>query len=114
MSDNIVIGLNTLAHIVEIVGASVLLLGLIIATLRCSLESVKGEAKNAIERYRRSLGRVILTGLELLVVATIIKTITFDPTLASIELLVLMIAIRTIIGWTTALEMNRRWPWQRE
>jgi len=24
-----------------------------------------------------------------------------------------MIVIRTIVGWTTALEISSRWPWQR-
>ena len=66
-----------------------------------------------MKSYRRGLARVILTGLELLVVATIIRTVTFDPTLENLEILILMIVIRTIIGWTTALEMNNRWPWQR-
>jgi uncharacterized membrane protein len=67
----------------------------------------------AVKNYRRGLARVILAGLELLVVATIIKTVTFDPTLENLKLLILMIIIRTIIGWTIALEMNNRWPWQR-
>jgi uncharacterized membrane protein len=66
-----------------------------------------------VKSYRRGLARVILTGLELLVVATIIRTVTFEPTLENLEILILMIVIRTIIGWTTALEMNNRWPWQR-
>ncbi len=34
MSDSIILGLNTLVHVVEIVGASILLLGFIIATVR--------------------------------------------------------------------------------
>lgn len=113
MSDSIILGLNTLVHVIEIVGASILLLGFIFATVRCILESLKVGGGNAVKRYRRGLARVILTGLELLVVATIIKTITFEPTLENLQILILMIVIRTTIGWTTALEMNNRWPWQR-
>ena len=113
MSDSIIVGLNTLVHVVEIAGASILLLGFIIATVRCVLESLQVGGKKAVKSYRRGLARVILTGLELLVVATIIRTVTFEPTLENLEILILMIVIRTIIGWTTALEMNNRWPWQR-
>ncbi len=68
--------------------------------------SCVGQAKD-----RRALGRVILIGLELLVAATIIKTITVKPTVEGMGLLVFMVAIRTTIGWTTFLEMNGRWPW---
>ena len=113
MTDDILLGLNTLVHIVEIVGASILVLGFIIATVRCAIASVRIGGKQAINRYRQGLARVILAGLELLVVATIIKTVTFEPTVENLKLLILMIIIRTIIGWTIALEMNNRWPWQR-
>jgi uncharacterized membrane protein len=51
--------------------------------------------------------------LEILVAATIIKTITLDPTLENMGLLAMMIAIRTALGWAMVLEMNGRWPWQK-
>jgi len=59
-----------------------------------------------------SLGRVVLIGLGILVAATIIKTVTLDPTVENIGLLTIMVAIRTILGWTIVLEMSDRWPWQ--
>ena len=113
MSDDIILGLNILVNVVEILGATLLLIGFIIATIRCIIESLRVGRKQAVKSYRRGLARVILTGLELLVLATIIKTVTFDPSLENLEILIMMIVIRTIIGWTTALEMNNRWPWQR-
>ncbi len=58
------------------------------------------------------MGRVILIGLEILLAATIIKTVTLEPTLEILGLLAIMVAIRTTIGWTTALEMSGRWPWR--
>jgi uncharacterized membrane protein len=69
--------------------------------------------RQAIDHYRRALGRVVLIGLEVLVAATIIKTITVTPTLESMGILVFMVAIRTALGWTMVLEMNGRWPWQK-
>jgi uncharacterized membrane protein len=51
--------------------------------------------------------------LEVLVAATIIKTISVNPTLESMGLLAFMVIIRTIIGWTTVLEIRSRWPWQQ-
>jgi uncharacterized membrane protein len=55
---------------------------------------------------------VILIGLELLVAATIVKTITLEPTLEGMGRLAIMVAIRTILGWTTVLEVSGRWPWE--
>jgi uncharacterized membrane protein len=104
-------GLNVLAKLLEIVGAIILVVGFVVGTVRWLRESFQEKIADAGERYRRALGRVILIGLELLVAATIIKTITVKPTVEGMGLLVFMVAIRTTIGWTTFLEMNGRWPW---
>ena len=70
-------------------------------------------AAAAIEGYRKAIGRVVLIGLEILVAATIIKTITLDPTFENMGLLAIMVTIRTALGWSMALEMNGSWPWQK-
>lgn len=113
MNESIVHGLEIVARLLEIVGASALILGFIIATARGLRGAGRDGALQASVQYRRALGRTVLIGLEVLVAATIIKTITVKPTLEGVGLLVLMIVIRTILGWTMVLEMNGRWPWQR-
>ena len=52
----------------------------------------------AVEGYRKSIGRVTLIGLEILVAATIITTIIVNPTLEGLGYLVSMVAIRTLLG----------------
>ena len=52
--------------------------------------------------------------IQILVAATIIKTISVDPSLKSMGFLAIMIVIRTMLGWTTVLEMTGRWPWQKQ
>jgi len=112
MPEAVIDGLRSLAQILEIIGACALIVGFVIATVRCVRQVNKLGATQAIEGYRRAIGRVVLIGLEILVAATIIKTITFDPTLENMGLLAMMIAIRTALGWAMVLEMNGRWPWQ--
>jgi uncharacterized membrane protein len=65
------------------------------------------------KNYRQALGRVVLIGLEVIVAATILKTITLEETVESVSFLAIMVAIRTILGWSMVLEMTGRWPWQR-
>ena len=112
MPEAVADGLRSLAQMLEIVGATALIVGFVIATVRCVLQVNQLGATQAIEGYRRAIGRVVLIGLEILVAATIIKTITFDPTGENMGMLAMMIAIRTALGWTMVLEMNGRWPWQ--
>ncbi len=113
MPDEVLQGLGVLVRVLEIVGAGILVLGFVIATGRWFLGTLRQGADPAAESYRQALGRVVLNGLEILVAATIIKTITLEPTVESLSLLAITVAIRTILGWTMVLEMSGRWPWQR-
>ncbi len=113
MTDSIALGLGLLTQWLEIAGVSALVLGFIIATTRWIRHRQQQGILPSINRYRQSLGRTILVGLEILVAATIIKTISVNPTLESMGLLAFMVVIRTIIGWTTVLEIRGRWPWHK-
>jgi len=113
MPEEVLQNLEVIIQILEIIGAAALVLGFVVATIYCIRGYFREGAKPAVESYRKSLGRVVLIGLEILVAATIIKTITLDPTLEGIGFLAIMVAIRTALGWTTVLEINGRWPWQR-
>lgn len=114
MPDPVLQGLALLTQVLEICGAAFLVLGFIFDTTRWWFRHMRQqEPLVALYRYRQSLGRSVLIGLEILVAATIIKTITVEPTVEGIGLLAGMVVIRTILGWTTALEISGRWPWQR-
>ena len=63
--------------------------------------------------FRRMLGRAILTGLELLVAADIIRTVAIDPTLESVAILGLIVIIRTFLSFSLEVEIYGRLPWQK-
>jgi len=107
-------GLEMLIQIVEICGAGMLVIGFVVATWNWIQRLRKQGHRPALAYYRQALGRSVLIGLEVLVVATIIKTVIVEPSLAGLGLLAGMIVIRTILGWTTVLEINGRWPWQKQ
>ena len=106
--------LQLLTLTLEAIGAFALILGFVISTIRCILEISRKGAKEAIEGYRQAIGRTVLIGLEILVIATIIKTIIFDRTFENMGLLAIMVAVRTALGWTMGLEMYGHWPWQKK
>jgi uncharacterized membrane protein len=105
--------LGLVVKLLEIAGASALILGFIVATYQGVRRYFREGVKSAIARYRQALGRTVLIGLEVLVAATIIKTITLDPTVESIGFLAITVVIRTMLSWTTVLEVYGHWPWQK-
>ncbi len=68
---------------------------------------------DAITGYRRSLGKVILLGLELLLAADIIRTVALAPTFRTVGVLASIVAIRTFLSWTLEVELSGEWPWRR-
>jgi uncharacterized membrane protein len=54
-----------------------------------------------------------LLGLELLVGADIISTITAPLTFESVGLLAAIVAIRTFLSFSLETEIDGCWPWQR-
>jgi uncharacterized membrane protein len=71
-----------------------------------------GSQRQHYDRFRSRLGRSILLGLEFLVAADIIATVAIDPSLESVAVLAGIVAIRTFLSFTLALEIDGRWPWQ--
>jgi uncharacterized membrane protein len=62
---------------------------------------------------RRSLGRPIILGLEVLVAADIIKTITVDPSLESVAVLGILVAVRIALSISLDIEVDGMVPWRR-
>ena len=94
----------------ELAGVVLIAGGLVLATARTVLAPRGG---SRYQRWRQDLGRSILIGLEVLVAADIVRTVAFTPTLDNVFVLALIVAIRTFLSWSLALELEGRWPWQR-
>lgn len=100
---------------VEGAGVCVLLFGALIAIgifLKRCLR--KTDFDFAYHRLRADLGRAILLGLELLVIADIIETVGVEPSLESLSMLAVIVLIRTLLSFTLELEVSGRWPWQQD
>ncbi len=96
----------------ELAGVALITGGLLLAALR-ALRGGARPANERIEQARHDMGRAILLGLEVLVAADIVRTVAFTPTLTSVAVLAVVVAIRTFLSWSLALELDGRWPWQR-
>lgn len=96
----------------EVAGVALIVGGLVIATLRYAVYR-RDATVSPYRRYRQDLGRAILLGLEVLVAADIVRTVAFTPTMDSVLVLAMIVAIRTFLSWSLALELEGRWPWQR-
>jgi len=99
---------------VEGAGAAIMVLGglgAFVAFLRDDLDAAT--RNGSYKRLRRNLGRCILLGLEVLIIADIVRTIVVAPTFESVAVLGIIVVIRILLSFSLEVEIDGFWPWDR-
>lgn len=104
---------DLVGRIIESLGIAVIVVGVLVSLVRYAAGIVtRATPSGGYGIARRSIGRSILLGLELLVAGDIIRTVVVDPTFESVGVLAALVAIRTFLSFTLEVEITSRWPWQ--
>lgn len=106
--------ISEVVRVVEAVGAGIMVLGGLGAFLVYAYQAVQAPtARESYDRLRRNLGRCILLGLEVLIVADIVRTIIVDTTIESVAVLGIVVVIRIMLSFSLEVEIDGLWPWRR-
>jgi uncharacterized membrane protein len=92
-------------------GTLAMAVGAIVALVQVFARSDRA-ARDVVHEFRQRLGRAIILGLELLVAADILRTVSVRPTLREVLVLGIIVAIRTFLSFSLEVELKGRWPWQ--
>jgi uncharacterized membrane protein len=116
-NDSALAVVDFLGRIVELVGVVVLIVGMVWAAVLAALVVLRDRrgvpaGTGPYWTFRASLARAILLGLEILIAADIILTVTVDTTIESALALVLIVFVRVALSFTLTVEVEGRWPWQ--
>jgi uncharacterized membrane protein len=102
---------------IHLVGVGIEIFGVLIIVMGIIWSARYIFGRNVASRYdiyKISIGRSLLLGLEVLVAADIVKTIAIELTFVSLGLLAGLVVVRTFLSWTLTLEIEGRWPWQKD
>lgn len=107
---------ETVGKALDWAGVGAIVIGIVAATVFFATELRGGahEPTSAYRRYRQGIGRAILLGLEILVAADIIRTVAVSPTFESVGVLAGIVLIRTFLSLALQVELEGRFPWQRD
>jgi uncharacterized membrane protein len=97
----------------EAAGVGVLVLGSVLAFGRFVVAVFRGPPDQAYEGVRQDVGRAILLGLEILIIADIVRTITVDSTIESAITLGIVVLVRTFLSFSLEIELEGMVPWRR-
>ncbi|MFI5041850.1 MAG: DUF1622 domain-containing protein [Acidimicrobiales bacterium] len=106
--------ISDVVKVVEATGAAIMVIGGLSALVAYAVAAARpATRRGAYQRLRQSLGRVILLGLEVLIVGDIVRTIIVDPTIESVAVLGIIVLIRIVLSFSLEVEIDGTWPWSR-
>ena len=105
--------LEVAEHAFEFAGVAILVVGGIVSFAAYARDLGRLDHRAAYTALRHNLGRTILLGLEILIIADIILTVAIDQTLQSAATLGLIVLVRTFLSFSLDVEMDGVVPWRR-
>src|SRR4051812_43058039 len=104
--------ISTTVKVVEAVGAAAMVIGGAAALVAAIPAAIDPQRRaSAYQTLRRNLGRVILLGLEILIIGDIVRTIVVEPTISGVLVLGIIVVIRIVLSFALEVEIDGRWPW---
>jgi uncharacterized membrane protein len=97
----------------EVLGVGILVVGSIVALVEFARDRGRIDGTRAYARLRGNIGRTILLGLEVLIVADIVLTVAIDQTVESALNLGLIVLVRTFLSFSLEIELEGVVPWRR-
>ncbi|MFE5642831.1 DUF1622 domain-containing protein [Rhodococcus sp. NPDC056516] len=98
----------------EVLGVVAMVLGFVFAFVIAGRAwSRTRDGSSAFRTLRESMGAVILLGLEILVAADLVKTVTSSPSLTDAAVLGMIVLIRTVLSLSIQIEIDGVLPWRK-
>ncbi len=103
--------MENIAKAFEAVGVAVIVVGALVAMVT----GIRGYQNLNLffADVRRDFGRPLILGLEILVAADIIKTITVEASFESVTVLGILVAVRIALSFSLDIEVDGMLPWRR-
>ena len=103
--------MERIAKAFEVVGVAIIVVGGAYGFVRAA--SARFEGRSVFTEARTRFGQPLLLGLEVLVAADIIETVTVDRTLETVASLALLVLVRVVLSFSLDVEIDGHLPWRR-
>jgi uncharacterized membrane protein len=106
--------IEDVVQVIEGIGVAILVIGgLWVLARSAALYVFRHDRAGLYDECRRHLGRVLLLGLEVLIIADIIRTVIVDQTASSVAVLATIVIVRILLSFSLDVEIYGQWPWQQ-
>jgi uncharacterized membrane protein len=105
--------MEEVVHGFEFAGVAILVIGSLVSFGRYLHSLARGRGEDGYRRVRQGVGRAILLGLEVLIIADIVLTVTVEATVESALTLGVVVLVRTFLSFSLEIELEGVAPWRR-
>lgn len=112
MGEQILTYLEQAGGVISLFAVLIIIAGFFLAATHYTLHFRTWTPKQNFSQFKIELGSALTLGLEILILADVIETITVRPTFQSLAVLAFLVVVRTVLSWTLSLETEGHWPWQ--
>ncbi len=102
---------ETIARVFEGLGVAIIVFGAVFALVQAIVD--RRAVTSFFEAARLHFGRPLIFGLEILVAADVIDTVTVDRSLESVAALGVLVLIRVVLSVSLEVELEGVLPWRR-
>jgi uncharacterized membrane protein len=104
--------IGRLGLLFDALGAAVIVGAVVVTLYRAITIGKLAGGKASYLVARRTFGKGLLLGLEVLIAADLMRTVSVNLTLSSISALGLLVVVRTILSFSIQVEMEGDLPWR--
>jgi len=104
--------IGQLAELFDLLGVAVLVGGTLVTVGRAIAVGRVAGGKASYRVARRTFGKALLLGLEVLIAADLMRSVSLSLTTSSVLALGLLVVVRTILSFSIQIEMEGALPWR--
>jgi len=97
---------------IELAAIGVIVMTVVVAAVVGVRTALSSTTTVGLSAFKLALAKGLIAGLDLLIAADVIRTVTLDQTLENVLVLGLLVLVRIILTWSLIVETEGRWPWQ--
>ena len=105
--------IETVGKVIDGAGVAIIAIGAVVAA-GIAIGHVIRKSTGTYRLFREQLGRTILLGLEVLIIADIVLTVAIDQTFESAVTLAIIVLVRTFLSFSLEIELDGVVPWRRK
>ena len=101
-----------LSEWIEFAAIALISVTVVVAAVIAVRAAMSSTTSAGLVAFKLALAKGLIAGLDLLIAADVIRTVTLDQTLENVLVLGLLVLVRIVLTWSLIVETERRWPWQ--